>query len=115
MISQQTVAELFRRYRRRPTGGLNLTPLRHPSLARHAIAIDDAAAAAVTIGSIDPGSPLRQLPAANICALVDLDECLAVVLPAAIIFLDRNADSVNVSLRPPRPSLLRRLLPFLDR
>lgn len=102
MITQQTIREIYRKHRRKPADiyDLNLSPLFDDPAKPHNITIDDQT---LIIGSVEPQSPLRHIPLANIHAILEIDKHIAIVLHSSIIFLQKDTPSVTVHLKPPTP------------
>ena len=110
MITRQIVDTLYKKYRKAPKSVdmLNLAILFDYAANHHNIFIDPETEE-LTIGSIAPTSPFHRLPVKRINAIVPFEEWVAIVLPAAIIFLNRQNSKVAVDIKDVKPTLLDRL------
>ena len=109
MITKKVIDALYNKYRHRPDGidDLDIPLLFDYAADHHNIEID--AEGNLIIGSIDPRSPFRQLPMANIHGIAKFENTLAIVLHSSILFLNKNDDGVNVHIRTEQPSLWERI------
>lgn len=58
------------------------------------------------INSVDPMSPFHSLSLSRIHAIVPFEEWIALVLPAAIVFLNKKSSKVSIHLKPMKTNFL---------
>lgn len=110
MISKEVISTMYRKYKRRPKSPdyLDFALLFDHVAELHNISVD-LEHDELVIRSIDPASPFHRLPLSRIHAIVPFEEWIAVVLPAAIIFLSKKSSQVQIHLKDTGPSLLDRI------
>lgn len=110
MVTKKVIQTLYKQFSRPPKSAdeLNTSLLFDYALENHGIFIDEES---LYIGSVDPSSPFATIPLSRINQIVEFETCLAIVLPASIIFLDKEDSDVNIHLRldDDRPSLWQRI------
>lgn len=108
MVTKQVIDTLYKQYSHPPKSPdeLNLALLFDYAFENHGIIIDDND---LYITSIDPSSPFACIPLDRICEIVEFSEVIAIVLPSAIIFLNKKNSDVNIHLKMERPSLWDRI------
>lgn len=104
MITKKVIEAIYKKYNKRPASpyDLNIGLLFSAEMDPHQINIDGDN---ITIDSISPDSPFHSIPLANIHAIVEFDRHLAIVLPTAIVFLQKESPNVNIHLNLPKASL----------
>lgn len=107
MITQKTIKEIYRRYRKRPSSPdkLNINIL-EPIVELHNIEIDDNQ---IKINSVDSKSPFHILSLRCIHGIENFEGKVAIVLRSSIIFLNKNDDGKNIHIKMPKPSFWERL------
>lgn len=110
MITRTLIKDLYKKYKKPPKSVdlLNLALLFDYASRHHDIYIDPEAEE-LHIGSIDPDSPFHKLSIPRINAIVPFEQWIAIVMPASIIFLNRNSNEVAVDIKDIGPSILDRL------
>ncbi|MCM1519530.1 MAG: hypothetical protein NC098_01945 [Lachnoclostridium sp.] len=108
MVTKEVIDTLYKKYSKPPKSPqeLNLALLFDYAFENHGIIIDEND---LYITSIDPSSPFACIPLDRICEIVEFAEVIAIVLPAAIIFLNKKNSDVNIHLRMTKPSLWDRM------
>jgi hypothetical protein len=108
MITKQVINALYKKYRHKPltTDDLNLALLFDYAIENHGIVIDDHK---LIINSISPSSPFHAIELERIHAIVEFDSCIAIVLPASIIFLNKSDKAANIHVKVESPSLWDRI------
>lgn len=111
MIQKKAIESIYKKYKKRPASPDELDiPLLFEQLPFEAgVEIDGSD---LVLGSVENSSPFHHIPVRNIHAIVNLDEAVAIVLRASIIFISKEDGSVNVHLKMVGESILERLLPF---
>lgn len=111
MIQKKAIESIYKKYKKRPASPDELDiPLLFEQLPFEAgVEIDGSD---LVLGSVENSSPFHRIPVRNIHAIVNLDEAVAIVLRASIIFISKEDGSVNVHLKMVGESILERLLPF---
>ena len=110
MISRKIIDSLYERYNKPPKSidMLNLVLLFDYAAEHHKVYIDPDTEELI-IPSVSPESPFHKIAIKRINAIVPFEEWVAIVLPAAIIFLNRKSNEVAVDLKLTGPSFLDRL------
>ena len=110
MISRKIIDSLYKRYNKPPKSidMLNLVLLFDYAAEHHKVYIDPDTEELI-IPSVSPESPFNKIAIKRINAIVPFEEWVAIVLPAAIIFLNRKSNEVAVDLKLTGPSFLDRL------
>ena len=110
MISRKIIDSLYKRYHKPPKSidMLNLVLLFDYAAEHHKVYIDPDTEELI-IPSVSPESPFHKIAIKRINAIVPFEEWVAIVLPAAIIFLNRKSNEVAVDLKLTGPSFLDRL------
>ncbi len=111
MVTQEVIKSLYRQFNKPPKSAdeLNLALLFDYALENHGIFLDEEN---LYIGSVDPKSPFATLPLSRINEIVEFETVVAIVLPAAIVFLNKENSDVNIHIRfddDEQPSLWGRL------
>lgn len=116
MITKEVIKNIYRKYPRRAAGAddLDIAMLFETVGDIHNINID-IDSDTITIGSIDPRSPLHALPLSHVHAFVSFEQWTAIVLANTIIFLNRREPKVTIHIKPTRPTLTDRLQSFFRR
>lgn len=98
MVTKKVIRSLYRQFDRPPKSidELNLGLLFDYAVENHGIFLDETH---LYIGSVDPKSPFAMLPLKRIHEIVEFDKVIAIILPAAILFLNKEDSDVNVHLR----------------
>lgn len=98
MVTKKVIQTLYRQFNKPPKTAdeLNIALLFDYALENHGIFIDEDN---LYIGSVDPKSPFATLPLRRIHEIVEFETCIAIVLPAAIIFLNKEDSEVYIHLR----------------
>lgn len=111
MVTKKVIQTLYRQFDRPPKSPdeLNLALLFDYALENHGILIDEEN---LYIGSVEPTSPFSTIALKRIHEIVEFDKVLAIVLPAAIVFLNKKDSEVNIHLRldDDNPSVWQRIL-----
>ena len=110
MISRKIIDSLYKHYNKPPKSidMLNLVLLFDYAAEHHKVYIDPDTEELI-IPSVSPESPFHKIAIKRINAIVPFEEWVAIVLPAAIIFLNRKSNEVAVDLKLTGPSFLDRL------
>ena len=110
MISRKIIDSLYKRYNKPPKSidMLNLVLLFDYAAEHHKVYIDPDTEELI-IPSVSPESPFNKIAIKRINDIVPFEEWVAIVLPAAIIFLNRKSNEVVVDLKLTGPSFLDRL------
>lgn len=107
MITQKTIKEIYRKYRKRPSSFEKLSiGYLEPIFELHNIEIADDK---IIINSIDSKSPFHTLPLRCIHGIENFENEVAIILRAAIIFLNKGDDGKNIHIKIPKPSFWERL------
>ncbi len=110
MVTKKVIQTLYKQFNKPPrsTDELNISLLFDFALENHGIFIDEDN---LYIGSVDPSSPFATVPLDRIHEIVEFESCLAIILPRAIIFLNKNNSEVYIHLRldEERPSIWDRI------
>lgn len=98
MVTQEVIKTLYRQFNRPPKSvdELNLALLFDYAVENHGIFIDEEA---LYIGSVDPKSPFATLPLSRVNEIVEFESVIAIVLPAAIVFLNKDNSEVYIHVR----------------
>lgn len=98
MVTQEVIKTLYRQFNKPPKSvdELNLALLFDYAVENHGIFLDEES---LYIGSVDPRSPFATLPLSRINEIVEFETVIAVVLPAAIVFLNKEDSDVNIHIR----------------
>lgn len=108
MITKSVIEEIYKRYRKRPKSiedldvGLLFEGV-HPD---HGVEIDGDS---LKVGSVPEQSPFHEIPMSAICAIVNFEGHVAVVMHSSILFLNKENSGVSVHIKPYRPSIFARL------
>lgn len=107
MITQETIKEIYRKYRKRPSA-LDKVSIGHLEqiIELHNIEIGDDH---IIINSIDAKSPFHALPLRCIHGVENFEDEVAIILRASIIFLNKDDDGKNIHIKMPKPSFWERL------
>ena len=110
MITRENINEIYRKFKNAPASidELNIATLFDETAIHHDIMIDPEENT-VSFGSIDSKSPFHTISLNRINAILEFDEWIAVVMPASIIFLNRNKAQVVVDIKAVKPTLTDRL------
>lgn len=117
MVNKKVIDTLYRQFSRPPKSSdeLNLSLLFDYAVENHGIFLDEEY---LYIGSVDPKSPFAMIPLRRIHEIVEFEKVIAIILPAAIIFLNKENSDGNVHLRmdmdEPAPSLWERFKSLLS-
>ncbi|MDE6370120.1 MAG: hypothetical protein K2K92_01365 [Duncaniella sp.] len=98
MVNKKVIQTLYRQFNKAPKSPdeLNIGLLFDFALDNHGICIDEEN---LYIGSVDPASPFATLALRRIHEIVEFEKVIAIVLPAAIVFLNKENSDVNIHLR----------------
>jgi len=98
MVTKKVIQTLYRQFRKPPKSPdeLNLGLIFDYALENHGIFIDEDN---LYIGSVEPSSPFATIELKRIHEIVEFEKVLAIVLPAAIVFLNKDDSEVNIHLR----------------
>ena len=98
MITKQTIAELYKKYRRCPTNleDRNLSLLIEYALDTDAVELDGDM---LVFTNMEDYSPFKRIELGRIHCVVDFDETVAVVLPNSIIFIRKTDYSTFVHIK----------------
>ncbi|MDE6484723.1 MAG: hypothetical protein K2L14_04970 [Duncaniella sp.] len=104
MVTKAVIDSIYRQYDKAPRRpeDLNLALLFDYAFENHGIIIDDND---LYITSIDPASPFACIPLDRIHQILEFSEVIAIVLPSAIIFLNKKNSDVNIHIKMERRSL----------
>ena len=104
MVTIAVIDSIYRQYDKAPRRpeDLNLALLFDYAFDNHGIIIDDND---LYITSIDPSSPFACIPLDRIHQILEFSEVIAIVLPSAIIFLNKKNSDVNIHHKMERRSL----------
>ncbi|MFG6422866.1 MAG: hypothetical protein K1V71_00470 [Paramuribaculum sp.] len=108
MITQKVIDTIYRKYKKRPASpyDLNIGLLFAPEMDCHNISIDGDN---ISIGSVKPDSPFHTIALERIHAILEFERHVAIVLPASIIFLQKDAPGINIHMKALRPNLMDRI------
>lgn len=97
MVTKKVIETLYKQFNRPPKEAdeLNISLLFDYAFENHGIVIDEND---LYIGSINPASPFARIPLRNIHAIVEFENLIAIVLPTAIIFLNKENSDVSIHL-----------------
>ena len=98
MVTKKVIQTLYRQFKKPPKSPdeLNLGLLFDYARENHGIFIDEEN---LYIGSIEPSSPFATINLRRVHEFVEFDKVIAIVLPAAIVFLNKENSDVNIHLR----------------
>lgn len=98
MVTKKVIQTLYRQFRKPPKSPdeLNLSLIFDYALENHGIFIDEDN---LYIGSVEPTSPFATIELKRIHEIVEFEKVIAIVLPAAIVFLNKEDSEVNIHLR----------------
>ncbi len=98
MVTQEVIKTLYRQFNKPPksTDELNLALLFDYVVENHGIFLDEDN---LYIGSVDPSSPFAMLRLSRINEIVEFESVVAIVLPAAIVFLNKDDSEVYIHVR----------------
>ena len=98
MVTKKVIQTLYRQFNKPPKSPdeLNLGLIFDYALENHGIFIDEDN---LYIGSVEPSSPFSTIALKRIHEIVEFETVLAIVLPAAIVFLNKEDSGVNIHLR----------------
>lgn len=98
MVTKKVIQTLYRQFNKPPKSPdeLNLGLLFDYAMENHGIFIDEDN---LYIGSVEPSSPFATIALKRIHEIVEFETVLAIVLPAAIVFLNKEDAEVNIHLR----------------
>lgn len=110
MITKEVIQTLYKKYPRRAKSvdELDMAMLFETVGVMHNISVD-IETNTLTIGSIEPKSIFHTIPLSHIHAFVPFEEWTAIVLHSSIIFLNRKKPTVQIHLKPIKPTLGSRL------
>ncbi|MBD5307718.1 MAG: hypothetical protein K2J18_03945 [Paramuribaculum sp.] len=105
MITKKVIESIYKQYKKKPDSpfDLEIGLLFSPEMDKHCINIDGDN---IIIGSISPDSPFHTIALDRIHAIIQFDRVIAIVLPASIIFLQKNSQAVNIHIKMDAPSLI---------
>lgn len=108
MIQKKVIDTIYKKYRKRPASPDELDiPLLFEQLPIEAgVEIDGSD---IVFGTVEESSPFRSIPVGHINAILNFDEAVAVVLPASIIFLNKEDGTPWVHLKDIGPTFVDRL------
>ena len=110
MVTKKVIQTLYRQFKKPPKSPdeLNIGHLFDYALDNHGIFIDEEN---IYIDSVEPSSPFASIALKRIHEIVEFETVIAIVLPAAIVFLNKEDSEVNIHLRleDDRPSMWQRL------
>lgn len=97
MVTKKVIQSLYKQFSRPPKSptDLNLGLLFDYALENHGIYIDEDR---LYIGSVDPSSPFSSIELGRIHEIVEFENVIAIVLPRAIVFLNKENSGVNIHL-----------------
>ncbi|MCM1162790.1 MAG: hypothetical protein NC339_00820 [Muribaculaceae bacterium] len=98
MVTKKVIQTLYKQFSKPPQSAdeLNIALLFDYALENHGIVIDEDN---LYIGSIDQASPFATLRLDRINEIVEFENCIAIVLPSSIVFLNKDNSDVNIHLR----------------
>lgn len=98
MVTKKVIQTLYRQFKKPPKSPdeLNLGLLFDYALENHGIFIDEDN---IYIGSVEPSSPFSTVALKRIHEIVEFEKVIAIVLPAAIVFLNKENSEVHIHLR----------------
>ena len=98
MVTKKVIQTIYRQFRKPPKSPdeLNLGLIFDYAMDNHGIFIDEDN---LYIGSVEPSSPFATIELKRIHEIVEFEKVLAIVLPAAIVFLNKDDSEVNIHLR----------------
>jgi len=109
MIQKKVIDAIYKKYRNRPASPDELNiPLLFEKLPEEAM-IEIDSSNNIIIGCIDSRSPFYKIPVANVHAIIEFDEAVAIVLHSSIIFISKEDGQVHVHMKELGLSLLDRL------
>ena len=110
MVTKQVINTLYKQFNRLPKSPdeLNLGLIFDYTMDNHGIFIDEEN---LYIVSIEPSSPFSTIELKRIHEIVEFEMVIAIVLPASIIFLNKENSDVNIHLRldDERPTVWQRI------
>lgn len=108
MITKKVIESIYKQYRNKPESpyDLEIGLLFSAAMDKHCINIDGDN---IIIGSISPGSPFHTIALDRIHAIIEFDRVIAIVLPASIVFLQKDSQAVNIHIKMDKPSLIDRI------
>ncbi len=109
MITKKVIDELYKKFRKLPSGieHLDIGLLFEYAMEHHDITIDDEGN--IVIASIDPQSRFNNVALDRVHGFYAFDDFIAIVLHSSFIFLNKNDNGVNVHIKFEKPSLWERL------
>jgi len=110
MLTRDNINEIYRKYSKAPASidDLDIATLFDETAIHHDILIDPEGNT-MTFGSIEPESPFHILCLDRINAILGFEEWVAVVLPAAIVFLNRTSPKVTIDIKNSTSGLAKRI------
>ncbi|MCM1348547.1 MAG: hypothetical protein NC338_03975 [Firmicutes bacterium] len=114
MITQKVIDQLYKTYKKPPLSAddLEIDLLFTHLFEFHDIAVDNHAN--LVIGSFPADSPFRKIPLSHIHAIVEFEDCIAIVLHSSIIFLNKKDNRSSVHVKMPKQSLIEKLFNKFD-
>lgn len=108
MITNNVIKNIYKQYKSRPASvdDLNLQLLFEHAIVNHGIYVDDGN---LVIESVTEDSPFYSIPLDRIHGICEFERVIAIVLPSAILFLNKHDAGVNVHLKPAEMSIVDRL------
>ncbi len=113
MITKNVIKNIYKQFKSRPASvdDLNLPLLFEHALVNHGLYVDDGN---LVIESAGEGSPFSMIPLDRVHGICEFEKAVAIVLPNAIIFLNKHDDGVNVHLKPADMSLIDRVREIIN-
>lgn len=98
MVTKKVIQTLYRQFKKPPKSPdeLNLGLIFDYALENHGIFIDEEN---IYVGSIEPSSPFATIKLKRIHEIVEFEKVIAIILPAAIVFLNKENSDVHIHLR----------------
>ena len=115
MLTQEVIDTLYRKFSRKPSSpdSLDIDLLFALPADTHNVEIDHDAN--LIINSISPDSPFHCIPLANIHAIVNFEDEVAIVLHSTLVILEKGTSKVFIHINPPKKSLSERLSSLFGR
>lgn len=110
MLTRDNINEIYRKYKKAPASidELDLATLFDETAINHDILVDPDENT-ITFGSIETTSPFHTLGLSRINAILGFEEWIAIVLPAAIVFLNRTSPKVAIDIKSSTTGLAKRI------
>lgn len=115
MITKQVIEELYKHYRKKPSGieNLEIGLLFEPEFEQHKIEISEDGK--IIINSLDKSLPIHAIDLKNVHGITRFERHLAIVLHSSILFLNKENEGVSVHVKQAPTNFWQKLLWWFTR